>query len=123
MSFLPPREIVVAAMAPEQFPTVRAERTTATFQFEPAGGSTSVRLTQTGWKSGKEWDQAYEYLAARQRSVAKRASAAICRGTDRLGQGMGSGVFQKIEEHREYAGTERLGDRNGRCGGLPTVAI
>jgi uncharacterized protein YndB with AHSA1/START domain len=63
VSFVPRHEIVIAAMAPEQFPTVRAERTTARFQFEPAGDSTLVRLTQTGWKSGKEWDEAYDYLA------------------------------------------------------------
>jgi uncharacterized protein YndB with AHSA1/START domain len=63
-SFVPKKEIVIAAMAPEQFPTVRATRTTAVFDFEAVGPkSTHVRLTQTGWKPGKEWDDAYEYLA------------------------------------------------------------
>ena len=28
------------------------------------GESTLVRLVQTGWKSGEEWDNAYEHLAA-----------------------------------------------------------
>jgi hypothetical protein len=42
--------------------TVRAERTTARFHFEARGDSTIVRLVQTGWKSGEEWDKAYEYL-------------------------------------------------------------
>ena len=64
MSFVPEKEIVLAALAPDKFPHVRAERTRATFQFEPRGSSTVVRLTQTGWKSGSEWTQAYEYLVA-----------------------------------------------------------
>jgi uncharacterized protein YndB with AHSA1/START domain len=63
LSFIPEEEIVLSALAPERFPTVRAERTRAQFRFEVTGGSTVVRLTQTGWKNGKEWDQAYEYLA------------------------------------------------------------
>jgi len=63
VSFRPEREITLAALCPEQFPAVRAARTTARFQFEAAGKSTLVRLTQTGWQSGEEWDKAYEYLA------------------------------------------------------------
>ncbi len=61
--FTPQRQLVMRAMAPEQFPTVRRERTKAVFDFEPAGAETRVTLTQTGWKQGKEWDDAYEYLA------------------------------------------------------------
>jgi uncharacterized protein YndB with AHSA1/START domain len=64
LSFVPEKELVVAALAPEKFPTVRAARTRASFQFEDRGGSTLVRLTQTGWKDGEEWDAAYEYLMA-----------------------------------------------------------
>jgi len=64
MSFVPQEELVMLAMAPEKFPTVRAERTTAKFQFEARGDATLVRLVQTGWKSGKEWDDAYDYLAS-----------------------------------------------------------
>lgn len=64
VSFVPEKEIVLAALAPEQFPHVRAERTRAAFQFEPRGNSTIVRLTQTGWKEGAEWTRAYEYLLA-----------------------------------------------------------
>jgi uncharacterized protein YndB with AHSA1/START domain len=63
LSFVPEQEMVLSAMAPERFPTVRAERTRARFQFETKGDFTVVRLTQTGWKTGAEWDQAYEYLA------------------------------------------------------------
>ncbi len=64
LSFIPKREIVMSALAPEWFPTVRAARTTATFRFLPQGpGSTLVQLEQTGWQEGEEWDKAYEYLA------------------------------------------------------------
>jgi hypothetical protein len=55
---------VLSAMAPEQFPTVRAQRTRARFQFQSNGDWTIVRLVQTGWKNGAEWDKAYEYLIA-----------------------------------------------------------
>lgn len=64
MSFVPQKEIVLLALAPDQFPHVRAERTRAVFDFEARGNSTVVRLTQTGWKTGPEWDKAYAYLAA-----------------------------------------------------------
>lgn len=63
VSFAPKREIVIRALAPEQFPTVRETRTTATFQFASAGPSaTRVILIQTGWQTGAEWDAAYDYL-------------------------------------------------------------
>jgi uncharacterized protein YndB with AHSA1/START domain len=64
VSFVPEREIVINALAPDRFPAVRAARTHAVFTFTPAGSSTLVCLTQTGWQSGAEWDAAYEYLAA-----------------------------------------------------------
>ena len=64
VSFVPEKEIVISALAPDKFPHVRAERTRASFQFEPRGNATIVRLTQTGWKSGEEWTNAYEYLVA-----------------------------------------------------------
>jgi uncharacterized protein YndB with AHSA1/START domain len=58
------REITIHAMAPEQFPTVRAVGTTAVFRFDAVGDTvTRVRLIQTGWKKGEEWAKAYEYLA------------------------------------------------------------
>jgi len=64
VSFKPKEELVMSAMAPPQFPHVRAERTTAKWEFTAVdSGSTKVTLTQTGWKSGEEWDRAYEYLA------------------------------------------------------------
>ena len=62
LSFVPEKELVLSALAPDKFPTVRATRTRARFQFEAKGDSTIVRLTQTGWKEGDEWVKAYEYL-------------------------------------------------------------
>lgn len=64
VSFVPGKEIVLKALAPDQFPTVRAQRTTARFELEDRGKGTLVRLTQTGWQDGDEWDNAYEYLTA-----------------------------------------------------------
>ena len=62
ISFVPQEEMVISALAPEQFPTVRAERTRVRFQLQAVGDSTLVILTQTGWRKGREWDRAYEYL-------------------------------------------------------------
>jgi len=64
VSFVPEKEIVISALAPDSFPHVRAARTRAVFTFTAEGNSTLVTLSQTGWQSGAEWDAAYEYLAA-----------------------------------------------------------
>ena len=65
LSFAPKRRITLAAMAPEQFPEVREQRTTVVFEFEAiTPATTKVTLVQTGWKQGREWDEAYEYLSA-----------------------------------------------------------
>jgi uncharacterized protein YndB with AHSA1/START domain len=64
VSFVPEKEIVISALAPDSFPHVRATRTRAVFTFAADGHSTRVGLKQTGWQSGAEWDAAYEYLAA-----------------------------------------------------------
>ena len=63
VSFEPEKELVLSALAPDRFPVVRSTRTQARFEFEPRGEGTLVRLIQTGWKTGAEWDAAYEYLA------------------------------------------------------------
>lgn len=63
VDFTPQRRLEMRALCPDQFPTVRRDRTTAVFQFEPVAGGTQVTLTQTGWKQGTEWDSAYDYLA------------------------------------------------------------
>ena len=64
VSFVPKKELVISALAPDRFPHVRAARTRAVFTFTANGNNTLVRLSQTGWQQGKEWDDAYEYLAA-----------------------------------------------------------
>jgi uncharacterized protein YndB with AHSA1/START domain len=64
VSFVPQKELVLSALAPDRFPHVRAARTHAVFTFTAKGNNTLVRLSQTGWQLGKEWDAAYEYLAA-----------------------------------------------------------
>jgi len=47
VDFTPQRSITMRALCPDRFPTVRRERTTAVFAFEPAGDTTRVTLTQT----------------------------------------------------------------------------
>jgi len=65
VSFVPEKKIVINALAPDRFPQVRAARTRAEFTFTAVGNNTTlVRLSQTGWQNGAEWDAAYEYLAA-----------------------------------------------------------
>lgn len=64
ISFIPQEELAISALAPDSFPAVRATRTRAVFTFEADGDSTIVRLTQSGWQRGAEWDHAYEYLVA-----------------------------------------------------------
>jgi uncharacterized protein YndB with AHSA1/START domain len=63
VDFVPEKELDLMALAPEQFPHVRAARTKARFEFKDSGDGTLVRLTQTGWQQGEEWDKAYEHLA------------------------------------------------------------
>jgi uncharacterized protein YndB with AHSA1/START domain len=63
VSFEAGRSMTIHAMAPEKFPEVRRVGTTALFEMAPDGEKTKVTLTQTGWKDGKEWDEAYDYLA------------------------------------------------------------
>lgn len=64
VSFVPQRELVLRALAPEQFPTVRRTRTDVTFQLTAVSPTTTrVTLHQTGWQQGAEWDAAYDYLA------------------------------------------------------------
>jgi len=65
ISLTPKATLVIAASAPDKFPTVRKEHTRATFEFSAlSADSTKVTLVQTEWKAGDEWDAAYEYLAA-----------------------------------------------------------
>lgn len=80
VSFKPGRQIVIHAMAPEKFPEVRKIGTTAVFDIEPAGAETRVTLTQTGWKEGKEWDDAYDYLAVGNSQLMSQLHTRFVRG-------------------------------------------
>ena len=42
LSFMPEKELTLSALAPEQFPQVRAQRTNARFEFISEGSSTRV---------------------------------------------------------------------------------
>lgn len=58
------RALVIRAGAPERFPTVRAEKTTFVLTLTAVGEShTLVHGSQTGWREGPEWEEAFEYLA------------------------------------------------------------
>lgn len=62
--FVPERMLILRAGAPQRFPTVRAERTTFVVTLTSVGeGHTLVQASQTGWKEGAEWDEAFAYLA------------------------------------------------------------
>jgi uncharacterized protein YndB with AHSA1/START domain len=64
VKFTPLKDLVISAMAPEAFPTVRRERTLAVFSFTAVDKChTRVHLAQTGWKEGEEWSKAFDYLA------------------------------------------------------------
>jgi uncharacterized protein YndB with AHSA1/START domain/uncharacterized protein YciI len=58
------RELVLRAMAPERFATVRRVGTNATFTLNETGpGNTHLQLRQDDWQSGEEWDAAFDYLS------------------------------------------------------------
>jgi hypothetical protein len=67
-------------MAPDRFPEVRSVGTTAVFDFAPEGEQTRVTLTQTGWRQGKEWDDAYEYLASGNAQLLEQLYLRFARG-------------------------------------------
>jgi uncharacterized protein YndB with AHSA1/START domain len=79
VSFRDGRQLVLHAMAPERFPEVRSVGTTAVFDFAPEGERTRVTLTQTGWQ-GKEWDDAYEYLASGNAQLLEQLYLRFARG-------------------------------------------
>lgn len=63
IAIVPKRLIVMSAGAPKQFETVNRERTIVIFETEAADeGRTLVRMIQTGWGEGPDWDGAFEYV-------------------------------------------------------------
>ena len=60
----PLRTLAIHAMAPEKFGEVRKVGTEAVFSFEKlTAKNTHVHLAQTGWREGKEWSDAFDYLS------------------------------------------------------------
>jgi uncharacterized protein YndB with AHSA1/START domain len=48
--------------APPSLPAVRPQRTHVVIRFFPEGDKTRVTLFHSGWGSGGQWDQAFEYF-------------------------------------------------------------
>jgi len=64
LGFRPGERLASRAGAPPRFPEVRREKTTFVMRLDPVGEyHTRVRGTQTGWREGPEWREAFEYLA------------------------------------------------------------
>ncbi len=73
----------ISALAPDKFPTVRAQRTRAVFQFEARGDATVVRLIQTGWQAERMGSR-LRISRRRQCAAARHAAQAVSCGSDRL---------------------------------------
>ena len=58
----PPKRFVFTWNAPETMPSIRAQRTIVEIRLEPAPEGTRMTFTHSGWGSGTEWDQAYDYF-------------------------------------------------------------
>lgn len=65
ISLEPGQEIVMAAGAPAEFPTVRREKTRFSVRLDPVGsGHTLVTVRQSGFKEGDEWNRAFEQMGS-----------------------------------------------------------
>jgi len=70
VSFEPERMLTFTWNAPPHFPSLRAYHTLVTLDLEPTEEeTTTVRLTQAGWKDGDEWQRLYEYFDCAWNSV------------------------------------------------------
>lgn len=59
----PEHRLAFTWTAPPSIPTVRAQKTIVTLDFEARdSGHTLVRLTHLGWGEGPEWDRAFDYF-------------------------------------------------------------
>lgn len=70
----PPRLLVFTWNAPPSIPTVRDGEhfTRVRLRFEVSNGETVVHLAHTGWRSGKDWDEAFAYFERAWRTVLDR---------------------------------------------------
>lgn len=63
LSFVPNELLIATGSAPEQFPIVKQGGHWGVFRFDAINPETTrLRLSVVGWKSGEEWDQAYDYF-------------------------------------------------------------
>ena len=70
MAIEPKRFLSFTWNAPGKFPEVRKQRTLVGLRFkELPGGVTQVKLTQTGWGEGKEWQDVFHYFSEAWASV------------------------------------------------------
>ena len=58
----PQKRFVFTWNAPDTMPSIRAQRTIVEVRFEPVSEGTRITFTHSGWGTGAEWDQAYEYF-------------------------------------------------------------
>jgi uncharacterized protein YndB with AHSA1/START domain len=59
----PERRLVVSWNFPPSIPAIRHEQTRVEIALDPVGDrATRVRMTQTGWREGDDWDQGYAYF-------------------------------------------------------------
>jgi uncharacterized protein YndB with AHSA1/START domain len=59
----PPRRFVVSWNFPPSLPAIRDEQTRVEIALEPRGDhATRVRLLQTGWREGDDWDKGFAYF-------------------------------------------------------------
>ncbi len=63
LSYVPYQMLSFSWNAPIHLANVRKERTWVVIMFEKQGEkATRLKLTHLGWKSGQEWEQAYQYF-------------------------------------------------------------
>ena len=63
LSFVPDEMLSFTWNAPPKFPEVRRQRTYVVIQLSDGEkGQTNVRLTNGGYKTGGQWDEAYDYF-------------------------------------------------------------
>ena len=48
--------------APETMPSIRSQRTIVEIRFEPVAEGTRLTFIHSGWGTGADWDQAYDYF-------------------------------------------------------------
>lgn len=58
----PPRRLAFSWIFPPSLPSIRSEETRVEVTLTPERDGTRVLLTQTGWRSGEDWDEGYAYF-------------------------------------------------------------